>query len=504
MNLMLQTKDDFGPSPAARAAVGPRVRANILETIGDTPVVRVTSAGARGRRALRQARGVQPDGLGQGPPGARRDRGRRARRRRLKPGQTVIEATSGNTGIGLAMVCAAKGYPLVVTMAESFSVERRRLMRFLGARVILTPASEKGSGMLAKARELADKHGWFLCRQFENEANADMHSRTTAEEILARLRRGRARLLGDRLRHRRHAEGRRPRAAGRAAPSTKIVGVEPDNSQLLGERHRPDATSRMAARRRAIRASARTRCRAGRPTSSPSSPTTRCRPAMIDRLVPVAGAEALPQARELARREGIFCGITGGRHLRRGAGGRAGPRRRARASSRCSPTPASATSRRRSSSDVAEAMTDDELAIAASTPSYRFDAPADGRARRGAARADARGPSASSRRRSPIPARRSCSSRSSGASSAGRSASSSRDGHRLSLDRPRLGRLPGAATGAATSAPRSRTRVGAPTIPQIFVGGAHVGGCTEMFDAFNDGQPATPAAARAAWRRGSA
>ena len=103
----------------------------------------------------------------------------------LKPGQTVIEATSGNTGIGLAMVCAQKGYPLVVTMAENFSIERRKLMRFLGAKVILTPAAEKGSGMLAKARELAEKHGWFLCRQFENEANADMHSRTTAAEILS-------------------------------------------------------------------------------------------------------------------------------------------------------------------------------------------------------------------------------------------------------------------------------------------------------------------------------
>ena len=103
----------------------------------------------------------------------------------LKPGQTVIEATSGNTGIGLAMVCAQKGYPLVVTMAESFSLERRKMMRFLGAKVVLTPAALKGSGMLAKAVELAEKHDWFLVRQFENEANANAHSRTTAPEILA-------------------------------------------------------------------------------------------------------------------------------------------------------------------------------------------------------------------------------------------------------------------------------------------------------------------------------
>ena len=103
----------------------------------------------------------------------------------LKPGQTVIEATSGNTGIGLAMVCAQKGYPLVVTMAESFSVERRRLMRFLGAKVVLTPAKAKGTGMVAKAIELGEANGWFQTHQFENEANADVHSRTTAQEILA-------------------------------------------------------------------------------------------------------------------------------------------------------------------------------------------------------------------------------------------------------------------------------------------------------------------------------
>src|SRR6202008_500347 len=99
---------------------------------------------------------------------------------KLKPGQTVVEATSGNTGIGLAMVCASKGYPLVIVMAENFSVERRKLMRFLGAKVVLTPAWAKGTGMVSKSLELAQAHGWFLCRQFDNEANADVHSRTTA------------------------------------------------------------------------------------------------------------------------------------------------------------------------------------------------------------------------------------------------------------------------------------------------------------------------------------
>src|SRR5512136_782366 len=106
------------------------------------------------------------------------------RRGDLKPGQTVVEATSGNTGIGLAMVCAAKGYPLVVTMADSFSIERRKLMRFLGARVVLTPRAAKGFGMYMKAVELAEKHGWFLARQFETSANADIHEATTAREII--------------------------------------------------------------------------------------------------------------------------------------------------------------------------------------------------------------------------------------------------------------------------------------------------------------------------------
>ena len=102
----------------------------------------------------------------------------------LKPGQTVVEATSGNTGIALAMVCAAKGYPFVATMVETFSVERRKIMRMLGAKVILTPAAERGTGMVKKAAELAKKHGWFLARQFENEANPAYHRNTTGPEIL--------------------------------------------------------------------------------------------------------------------------------------------------------------------------------------------------------------------------------------------------------------------------------------------------------------------------------
>src|SRR5881396_3648903 len=157
--------------------------ASILETIGNTPVVKVGKLAPAGIDLYVKIEAFNPLGSVKDrlALGVIEDAERSGA---LKPGQTVIEATSGNTGIGLAMVCAQKGYPLVVTMAESFSVERRKLLRFLGAKVVLTPASEKGSGMLAKAVELAKAHGWFLCKQFENPANAEVHSRTTAREIL--------------------------------------------------------------------------------------------------------------------------------------------------------------------------------------------------------------------------------------------------------------------------------------------------------------------------------
>src|SRR5205823_1069097 len=158
--------------------------ANILETVGKTPVVKINNIAPPNLNLYVKIEAFNPlgsvkDRLARGVIEHAETTGA------LKPGQTVSEATSGNTGIGLAMVCAAKGYPLVVTMAESFSVERRRLMRFLGAKVVLTPAPAGGTGMVKKAVELAETHGWFLTRQFENEANADMHSRTTAREIVA-------------------------------------------------------------------------------------------------------------------------------------------------------------------------------------------------------------------------------------------------------------------------------------------------------------------------------
>ena len=186
----------------------------------------------------------------------------------------MIEATSGNTGIGLAMVCAAKGYPLVVTMAEQFSVERRRLMRFLGAKVVLTPQAQRGFGMVVKAIELAKTHGWFLTRQFENEANPDYHSKTTAREIIDDFK-------GEKLDYWVTGYGTGGTLKGVARvlrkemPDTKIIVCEPEDAQLIGQRRRAGAQPRRLAVGCRTRRSSRTPCRAGRRTSSPRSPTMR-------------------------------------------------------------------------------------------------------------------------------------------------------------------------------------------------------------------------------------
>ena len=169
------------------------IYSSITDAIGRTPIFRINRLAPEGVEMYVKAEAFNPGGsvkdrLAYAIIRDAEDRGE------LKPGQMVVEATSGNTGIGLAMVCAARGYPFVAFMTETFSIERRKLMRAYGAKVVLTPASEKGSGMLAKAVELAETHGWFLCRQFENEANANIHTRTTAEEILAKVQRGRATL----------------------------------------------------------------------------------------------------------------------------------------------------------------------------------------------------------------------------------------------------------------------------------------------------------------------
>ena len=157
---------------------------SIIETIGDTPIVRINRLAPEGVTMWAKLEAFNPlgavkDRLAMGIIEAAEQSGE------LSPGQTVVEATSGNTGIGLAMVCAARGYPLVITMADSFSIERRRLMRFLGAKVVLTPKAEKGIGMYRKARQLAADNDWFFAAQFESKANADIHEATTGPEIVA-------------------------------------------------------------------------------------------------------------------------------------------------------------------------------------------------------------------------------------------------------------------------------------------------------------------------------
>jgi len=344
----------------------------ILETVGRTPAVRIRQLAPAGVNLYAKLEAFNPmasvkDRLALGVIEAAERSGE------LKPGQTVVEATSGNTGIGLAMVCAAKGYPLVVTMAENFSVERRKLMRFLGAKVVLTPASLKGTGMLAKAVELAATHGWFLCRQFENEANADMHSRTTAEEILADFAdlpldywvtgygtggtlKGVARVLKKR------------------SPRTRIITCEPDNSQVLGsgipQEREPDGTPLGS------HPSFRPHLMQGwSPDFVPKLTEDAVRAKLIDRVLPVNGAESLRLAQELARREGILTGISGGATF-------CGALEIARGSPRGTTILCMLpdTGERYLSTplfaDVPVEMTAEEVELSKSTPNYRFDVPA--------------------------------------------------------------------------------------------------------------------------------
>src|SRR2546430_5665162 len=219
--------------------------ASILETVGNTPVVRINKLAPKHVNLYVKIEAFNPLGSVKDrlALGVIEDAERRGA---LTPGQTVVEATSGNTGIGLAMVCAQKGYPLVVTMAETFSVERRKLMRFLGAKVVLTPAALRGVGMVNKAMELAKTHGWFVTRQFENEANPDMHSRTTAREIIADF-------AGEKLDFFVTGFGAGgtlkgvARVLAKERPDTKIVVCEPDDAPMLSsgeaQQRRPDGTA---------------------------------------------------------------------------------------------------------------------------------------------------------------------------------------------------------------------------------------------------------------------
>ena len=283
--------------------------ASILETVGHTPVIRINRLAPKDINLFVKNEAFNPlgsvkDRLALGVIEAAEKSGE------LKPGQTVIEATSGNTGIGLAMVCAAKGYPLIVTMAETFSVERRKLMRFLGAKVVLTPAADRAVGMVNKAVELAKAHGWFLTRQFENEANPDMHSRTTAREIIDDFK-------GERLDYWVTGFGTGGTLKGVARvlakewPDTKIVVCEPADAPMLSSSAKQERN----------------------PDGSPAKPNPAFKPhpmqgwspdfipkitsdaldlGVISRILTIAGPDAMKWSRELAQKEGIFVGITAG------------------------------------------------------------------------------------------------------------------------------------------------------------------------------------------------
>jgi len=282
---------------------------SILDTVGDTPTIRIDriapehvtvyvkfeafnpAGSVKDRLALNIVEAAERDG-------------------RLKPGQTIVEATSGNTGIGLAMVCAAKGYPLVVTMADSFSVERRQLMRFFGAKVVLTPRALKGFGMYTKAKELAEENDWFLASQFETPDNADIHENTTAREILADF-------AGERLDYWVTGYGTGGTVSGvgrvlkKSRPETKIILTEPANSAIVSSGY------------------VNTRNDKHQPTESHPSfephPIQGWTPDFIpqvlqealdgkyyDELLPVAGPDGVSWSRRLAAEEGIFTGISGG------------------------------------------------------------------------------------------------------------------------------------------------------------------------------------------------
>jgi len=283
--------------------------ANILGTIGNTPVIKINR--------------LAPDGIDLyvkmeafNPLGSVKDRlalgviEDAERRGVLKPGQTVIEATSGNTGIGLAMVCAAKGYPLVVTMAESFSVERRRLMRFLGAKVVITPAPAGGTGMVQKAVELAEAHGWFLTRQFENEANAAIHSHTTAQEILRDF-------AGQRLDYwvTGFGTGGTLKGVGRVLrkerPETKIILSEPADAPMVssGTKQERNEDGSPASRHPSWKPHP---IPGWSPDFIPKLTGDAVDAKLVDRVITVAGAEAMRSSRELAQKEGIFVGTSAG------------------------------------------------------------------------------------------------------------------------------------------------------------------------------------------------
>lgn len=346
-----------------------RVYDSILDTVGDTPVIRLGRMSPKGVDVFIKAEFFNPgasvkDRLALNIIEAAERDGR------LKPGQTVVEATSGNTGIGLAMVCARKGYPLVVTMADSFSVERRRLMRMLGAKVVLTPRAAKGFGMYSKAAELAEANGWFLARQFETADNADIHETTTAREIMADF-------AGQRLDMIVTGYGTGGTATGisrvlrRERPDVKLVLAEPANAALIGSGHGQErtATGAPAASHPAFEPHP---IQGWTPDFVPLVLQEALDAGAFDQVLPVPGPDGIAMAQRLARTEGILTGISGGATLAV-----------ALKLAEAAPTGSAIlailpdTGERYLSTplfqSIPEDMDDDERAISLSTPGYRLE-----------------------------------------------------------------------------------------------------------------------------------
>jgi cysteine synthase A len=461
--------------------------ANILETIGNTPLVRLDKLSPPGVHVWGKVESFNPLG-------SVKDRMARAvieqaeRSGELRPGQTVVEATSGNTGIGLAMVCARKGYPLVIVMAESFSLERRKLLRFLGAKVVLTPAAEKGTGMLNKAIELAERHGWYLPRQFENEANAEIHTRTTAREILDDF-------AGEPIHAFVSGFGTGGTLLGvarglkAADPSIRIVAAEPDNSPVLGsgipQPRDADGTPSES------HPYFRPHLMQGWSPDFVSKLTEDARDEkLIDEIVPVDGNEALRLARGLATEEGIFAGTSSGATL---AAALEVARRAPPGSHIVCMLPD--TGERYLSTPlfegIGEEMNDDEIAISRSTPGYRFDtqivcalpaAPVQQPVQVAPLDAEAESFVIGVVQDDPVVmfalewcefcwAVRKLFARLG-------IAYQSVDLDSVAFQKRDLGVKIRAVL---------KDRIGSPTIPQVYIGGKHVGGCTELFDAMADG-----------------
>ncbi len=457
--------------------------ANILSTVGRTPIVKLNRLAPDGVDVWVKIEAFNPlgsvkDRLALGVIEAAEREGR------LKPGQTVIEATSGNTGIGLAMVCAAKGYPLVVTMAESFSVERRKLMRFLGARVVLTPAALKGTGMVEKARELAARNGWFWTQQFENEANPQIHTRTTAREILEDFK-------GERLDWWVTGAGTGGTLLGvsrvlkKERPEVRIGVCEPDNAQILAstyvQKRNPDGTpaeSHPAFRPHFLQG--------WTPDFVPKITGDALDGKFVDELLPVTGTDAMRLSRELARQEGIFVGTSSGGTL---AGALRIAERAPKGTVILAMLPD--TGERYLSTPMFEQvgadMNEAEWELSRSTPTARFDV---------AAAPAAPPPPAAIDPEIELEVERMLSDRAKPIAffalqwcefcwSVRRLLAAAGVEHEsIDLDSVAYQKDDRGGKIRAVLA----KRLGTPTIPQFFVGGEHVGGATEVMDAFNKGR----------------